>query len=61
MHALSIPTSRALMIIGSDEMVIREKSETAAMLIRTAKTHIRFGNFEYFHYNKKARACESFS
>ena len=53
MHALSIPTSRALMIIGSDEMVIREKSETAAMLVRTAKTHIRFGNFEYFHYNKK--------
>jgi uncharacterized protein YdiU (UPF0061 family) len=41
------------MIIGSNEMVIREKSETAAMLIRTAKTHIRFGNFEYFHYNKK--------
>ena len=53
MHALSIPTSRALMIIGSDEIVVREKSETAAMLARTAKTHIRFGNFEYFHYNKK--------
>ena len=53
MHALSIPTSRALMIIGSDEMVIREKTETAAMLARTAKTHIRFGNFEYFHYNNK--------
>ena len=53
MHALSIPTSRALMIIGSDEVVIREKSETAAMLARTAKTHIRFGNFEYFHYNNK--------
>ena len=53
MHALSIPTSRALMIIGSDEMVIREKSETAAMLARTARTHVRFGNFEYFHYNNK--------
>ena len=52
-NALSIPTSRALMIIGSDEMVIREKSETAAMLARTAKTHVRFGNFEYFHYNNK--------
>ena len=52
-HALSIPTSRALMIIGSDEMVIREKSESAAMLVRTAKTHIRFGSFEYFHYNNK--------
>ena len=53
MHALSIPTSRALMVVGSDEMVIREKSESAAMLARTAKTHIRFGNFEYFHYNNK--------
>ena len=53
MHALSIPTSRALMIVGSDEMVIREKSETAAMLARTAKTHIRFGSFEYFHYNNQ--------
>ena len=53
MHALSIPTSRALMIIGSDEMVIREKSEAAAMLARTAKTHIRFGSFEYFHYNNQ--------
>ncbi|MDA7563382.1 YdiU family protein [Gammaproteobacteria bacterium] len=53
MHALSIPTSRALMIIGSDEMVIREKSESAAMLARTAKTHIRFGSFEYFHYNNQ--------
>ncbi|MDA7819308.1 protein adenylyltransferase SelO family protein, partial [bacterium] len=54
MHALSIPTSRALMIIGSDEMVIREKSESAAMLARTAKTHIRFGSFEYFHYNNQS-------
>ena len=53
MHAMSIPTSRALMIMGSDELVIREKSETAAMLARTAKSHIRFGNFEYFHYNNK--------
>ena len=53
MHALSIPTSRALMIVGSDEMVIREKSEAAAMLVRTAKTHIRFGSFEYFHYKNQ--------
>jgi len=53
MHALSIPSSRALMIVGSNEMVIREKSESAAMLARTAKTHIRFGSFEYFHYNNQ--------
>jgi len=59
MHALSIPTSRALMIIGSDEMVIREKSESAAILVRTAKTHIRFGSFEYFHYNNKPEHVKS--
>jgi hypothetical protein len=59
MHALSIPTSRALMIIGSDEMVIREKSEAAAMLVRTAKTHIRFGSFEYFHYNNQPENVEA--
>ena len=58
-HALSIPTSRALMIIGSDEMVIREKSESAAILVRTAKTHIRFGSFEYFHYNNKPEHVKS--
>jgi len=53
MHALSIPTSRALMIIGSDEPVIREKTEKAAMMVRTAQTHIRFGSFEYFYYQNQ--------
>lgn len=50
MHALGIPTTRALCIIGSREPVRRETIETGATLLRLAKSHVRFGHFEYFHY-----------
>ncbi len=50
MHALGIPTTRALCIIGSREPVRRETIETAATLLRLAPTHVRFGSFEVFHY-----------
>ncbi|MGI9106015.1 MAG: protein adenylyltransferase SelO [Pyrinomonadaceae bacterium] len=50
MHALGIPTSRALCIIGGDEPVRRETIETAAMLVRLCESHVRFGTFEVFYY-----------
>jgi len=50
LHALGIPTTRALCIIGSREPVERETVETAAVLVRLAPTHVRFGSFEVFHY-----------
>jgi uncharacterized protein YdiU (UPF0061 family) len=50
MHALGIPTSRALCIVGSAEPVYRETAETAAVLTRLAPTHVRFGSFEVFAY-----------
>jgi len=50
MHALGIPTSRALCITGSDAPVYRETVETAAVLTRIAPTHVRFGSFELFYY-----------
>ncbi len=50
MHGLNIPTSRTLNITASNEPVMHETVETAAMVTRIAKTHIRFGHFEYFHY-----------
>ncbi len=49
MHHLGIPSSRALCITASQDPVARESIETAAMVTRLAKTHIRFGHFEYFH------------
>jgi serine/tyrosine/threonine adenylyltransferase len=53
MHHLGIPSSRALCITASDDPVHRETIETAAMVTRVAKTHIRFGHFEYFHYQQQ--------
>jgi len=52
-HALGIPTTRALCIIGSDEKVERETTETGAMMLRMAETHVRFGSFEAFHYTDR--------
>jgi uncharacterized protein YdiU (UPF0061 family) len=50
MHALGIPTSRALCIVGSDEPVRRETIESAAMLVRMSESHVRFGTFAVFYY-----------
>ncbi|MCY1493584.1 hypothetical protein D9M68_274230 [compost metagenome] len=50
LHALGIPTSRALCVTGSSTPVWREKQESAAMLLRLAPSHVRFGHFEYFYY-----------
>lgn len=48
MHGLGIPTTRSLSIVGSDLPVYREIPETAAVLLRVAPTHVRFGTFQYF-------------
>jgi uncharacterized protein YdiU (UPF0061 family) len=53
MHALGIPTTRALCITGSDAPVYRETVETAAVLTRVAPTHVRFGSFELFFYRNQ--------
>ena len=45
---LGIPTTRALSVVGSDEKIERDKTETAAVLLRVARTHVRFGSFEIF-------------
>ena len=50
---LGIPTSRALCLISSNEPVYREQQEKAAMLIRTAPSHLRFGHFEYFYHDRE--------
>jgi hypothetical protein len=53
MHALGIPTTRALCIVGSDDKVYREQVESGAMLLRMAPSHVRFGTFEIFYYRKQ--------
>ncbi len=53
MHALEIPTTRALSITGSDEVVYREGIERGAILLRMAPSHVRFGSFEVFYHRQQ--------
>ena len=49
-HHLGIPSTRALCVVGSAEEIERETREPAAMTLRVAETHVRFGSFEGFYY-----------
>ncbi len=48
MHALGIPTTRALAMVTSDTPVYRERVEPGAMLMRVAESHVRFRPFRTF-------------
>lgn len=48
MHALGIPTTRALAAVTTGEPVYRETSLPGAILTRIASSHIRIGTFQYF-------------
>ena len=53
MHALGIPTTRAMCVMGSDAPVYREQIETAAVVTRLAPSFIRFGHFEHFSFHNQ--------
>lgn len=56
MHALGIPTTRALSLVASPQPVRRETVETAAVVCRVAPSFVRFGHFEFWYYrNEHAR------
>lgn len=57
-HALGIPTSRALALISSDEKVAREQWERGAIVLRLSPSWIRFGSFEYFFHTNKHKELE---
>jgi uncharacterized protein YdiU (UPF0061 family) len=48
MHALGIPTTRALAVAATGEPVQRESTLPGAVLTRVAASHIRVGTFEFF-------------
>ncbi|HEY0856052.1 MAG TPA: YdiU family protein [Albitalea sp.] len=48
MHALGVPTTRALCVTASPLPVRRESIEGAAVCARVAESFIRFGHFEHF-------------
>ncbi|WP_170425597.1 protein adenylyltransferase SelO [Ruegeria arenilitoris] len=48
MHALGIPTTRALAAVETGEIVLREGPMPGAVLTRVAQSHLRVGTFQVF-------------
>ncbi len=47
MHALGIPTTRALAVVATGEPVVRDQVLPGAVLTRVAASHLRVGTFQY--------------
>ncbi len=47
MHALGIPTTRALAVLATGETVRRETEMPGAVLVRVAASHLRVGTFQF--------------
>ena len=48
MHALGIPSTRALAVVATGELVRREAAFPGAILTRVAASHLRVGTFQFF-------------
>ena len=48
MHALGVPSTRALAVAGTGETVLRERPLPGAVLTRVAASHLRVGSFQFF-------------
>ena len=48
MHALGLPTTRALAAVWSGDKVYREEVEPGGVFTRVARSHLRIGSCEYF-------------
>jgi uncharacterized protein YdiU (UPF0061 family) len=48
MHAMGVPSTRALAAVTTGERVMRDGPEPGAILTRIAASHLRIGSFEYF-------------
>lgn len=47
MHALGVPTTRSLAVVGTGRPVERESLLPGALLVRVASSHLRVGSFQY--------------
>jgi uncharacterized protein YdiU (UPF0061 family) len=58
MHALGVPTTRALAAVTTGERIQRERAYPGAVLTRVASSHIRVGTFQYFAAREDIAALE---
>ncbi|MGE0813128.1 MAG: YdiU family protein [Vicinamibacterales bacterium] len=59
MHALGIPTSRALAVVSTGEPVYREQALPGAVLTRVAASHLRVGTFEWAAAHRDPAALQA--
>ena len=59
MHALGVPTTRALAAVTTGERVMRDTILPGAVLARVAASHICIGTFQFFAANKDREALQS--
>ena len=59
MHALGVPTTRALAAVTTGEIVVREAPMPGAVLTRVASSHIRVGTFQYFAARQDTDALQT--
>ncbi|MEO1748401.1 MAG: YdiU family protein, partial [Pseudomonadota bacterium] len=58
MHALGVPTTRALAVLSTGETVIREAPLAGGIVVRVAASHIRVGTFQYFYAREDTDALQ---
>jgi len=58
MHALGIPTTRALAAVLTGEPVFREEVLPGAVITRVASSHLRVGSFEFFAAREDAGSLQ---
>jgi len=59
MHALGVPTTRALAAVATGEEVLREGRQPGGVFTRVASSHLRIGSFEYFAARKDMEGLQT--
>lgn len=59
MHALGVPTTRALAAVTTGQDIYRETLLPGAVLTRVASSHIRVGTFQYFAARQDIEALQA--
>lgn len=59
MHALAVPTTRALAAVTTGDVVYRERPVPGAVLTRVASSHVRVGTFQFFAARRDKEALQA--
>ena len=59
MHALGVPTTRALAAVTTGEFVLRDRPLPGAIVTRVAASHLRIGTFQYFAARRDVDALQA--